>query len=257
MTIDKASSIFLSRLGTYNGFLFQTSSIFDNITKNEIEYSASINKPDFERPILGSKLLYRNPLTAKYVFAHTYTVNDKNIEDTLGKLKIQYFNFVIAQCYEAFETFLKDIISAYLVTLDISSFSLPKSIDKSNYKICRQTLSEYCYSKNKYNKKLFQLLYSLSPKIEQTEINNFLRFDFKEWFVVFTEIRHSIVHSNSKFKMEKSVHWNKFQNEILTELFLNKSDDKEGNISTLNEYDYIIRIIGQHSQIISDCLMKK
>ena len=25
----------------------------------------------------------------------------------------------------------------------------------------------------------------------------------------------------------------------------------------LNEYEYIIRIIGQHSQIIRDCLMKK
>ncbi len=254
MTIDEASALFISRIGTYNGFLFQTSSIFDTIIKNEIEISTKIDKPDFVRPILGNKLVYRNPITTKYVFAHSYFVNDKNIDETLANLKIHFFNFVVAQCYEAFETFLKDIISAYLLTLDKNSSLIPNSIKTDNYEICRETISSYCFSKNKYNKRLFQILYSLNLKIEETEINNFLRFDFKEWFIVFTEIRHSIVHSNSKFKMNKTEQWSDFQKELLTQLFLNKIDNDFGYISSVKEFDYILRIIGQHGQIINDCL---
>ncbi len=256
MTIDQASALFFSRIGTYNGFLFQTSTIFDTIIKNEIEFSTKRNMPDFKRPILGNKLVYQNPITTKYVFAHTYFVNDKNIEETLENLKIHYFNFVVAQCYEAFETFLKDIISAYLLTLDKNSSLIPNSIKTDDYEICRETISSYSFSKNKYNKKLFQILYSLNPKIEQTEINNFLRFNFKEWFIVFTEIRHSIVHSNSKFKMNKIAQWSGFQKELLTQLFLNNYANNTSYISTIKEFDYILRIIGQHGQIVSDCLIR-
>jgi hypothetical protein len=254
LTIKEAHIEFVERVGLYNGFLFQTASHFDDIVRGQKDYSEKINLPDFTRPILGSKFVYRNPITIKYEFAYIHSIDEKNLEDSLSNLKIHYFNFVVAQCYEAFETFLKDVVAASLISMERILFKLDASIDRSNFGKCRETLSKYCNSKNKYNKKLFEILYSIEPKISETESDNLLQFEFKEWNVVFTEIRHSIVHSNGQFKLCRSNNWTKFQNDILNQLFTSKTENNICFISTVTDYDYIIRIIAQHGQIIKDCL---
>jgi hypothetical protein len=214
-----------------------------------------INLPNFTRPILGSKLVYRNPITVKYEFAYHHLIDEKNLEESLANLKLHYFNFVIAQCFEAFETYLKDILAAYLISNRNILLQLDTYIDRSCFEKCRKTLSKYCSPKNRYNKKFFEMLYLIEPTISDTESDNFLRFEFKEWIVVLTEVRHSITHSNGQFKMSKSSNWTQFQNELLNQLFICKTENNIGFISTVSDYDYITRIIAQHGQIIYDSLM--
>ncbi len=79
----------------YNGFLFQTVTNFKDIIREQKRYSEQINQPDFVRPIMGNKLLYRNPITVKYEFAYHHSVDEKNLEETLENLKSHYFNFVV------------------------------------------------------------------------------------------------------------------------------------------------------------------
>lgn len=257
MTVQEAKSKFIDRVGLYNGFLFQTATHFTDIVRREKEYSEKINLPEYTRPILGSKLVYRNPRTGKHEFAFHHSIDGRNLEESLFNLKVHYFNFVVAQCFEAFETYLKDIVAAYLISERNISFQLEACIDRNNFEKCRESLSKHCNSNNKYNKKLFEILNFIEPEISKTESDNLLLFEFKEWNIVFTEIRHSIVHSNGQFKLSKSNNWSQFQKDILSQLFVTKTKNSIGLISTVEEYNYIIRIIAQHGQIIYDCLAEK
>lgn len=256
MTLKEAHNKFVERIGLYNGFLFQTATLFDNLIRLKKRSTEGINLSEFVMPILGSKLLYRNPITVKYEFPYNYSVDEKNLEVTLENLKSHYFNFVIAQCYEAFETFLKDIVSSCL-TLNSNNLKISEPINTSSFETTRKDIASFCRSKNKYNKKIFDLIYQINFKVSETENENLLHFNFKQWNVVFTEMRHCIVHSNSEFKLKNANDWTSFQKEILNQLFITRKENGVGYISTVADYDYIIRIIAQHGQIISDCLINE
>ena len=237
----------------YNGFLFQTITHFDNIIREQNKYYEQKDLPEFVHPIMGSKLLYRNPITLKNEFAYNYNIDEKNLKESIEILKIHYFNFVVAQCFEAFETFLKDIISVCL-TLNASIIKIDKPINTMTFESCRKDISSYSRSKNKYNKKLFDLIYQINPIVSVIESINLLNFDFKEWNVVLTEIRHCIVHGNGLFKLAISSNWTNFQNDLLNQLFVTKIEKGIGLISTVSDYNYIIKIIAQHGHIIYDGL---
>lgn len=57
-----------------------------------------------------------NLLTAKREFAYNYFVDSANLEERLNNLNSHYFNFYIAQCYESFESFLKEILIEYFMS---------------------------------------------------------------------------------------------------------------------------------------------
>lgn len=202
-----------------------------------------------------SRLHYRNPTTAKHGLSYKHSVDENNLEETLQNLKCHYFNFVIAQCFEAFETFLKDVLSACLSTNSNNHIKVDDSINTESFETCRESISTYCRKgRNPYNKKLFELLYQINPKILESESQNLINFDFKEWYVVFSEIRHCIVHSNNEFNLTKSKNWTKFQKKVLARLFVAETENAYGQISTVAEYKYIIEIIAQHGQLIFDYL---
>lgn len=249
MTIDEAHKKFTDRVGLYKGFLFQTESHFAGTIRTHKWQSEKRAASDFIMPILGSKLLYRNPIIAKYEIAYQHLIDEKNLEESVSHLKKYYFNFVIAQCFEAFETYLKDIIAAFLVSYQENS-RLNVDIDTHTYESCRESLSKYSKTKNRYNKRLFKLLYKLEPEIDNIERSNILNFNFKEWYIVFAEIRHSIIHSNSQFESNKSTNWTAFQKTVLNQLFVNAKENETGDISTVEHYDYIIEIVSQHAYIL-------
>jgi hypothetical protein len=64
-TLEKLTT----RLGIYNGLLFQTEVHFIRTLRKETEISQNIVSKE-SRPILGSNFVYRNPLTG---------INDLNI----------------------------------------------------------------------------------------------------------------------------------------------------------------------------------
>ena len=160
----------------------------------------------------------------------------------------------ISQCYEAFETYLKDIIALKLLDNFSLANSLNKGLKTTDFDSCRKSLDKAKWKTRKNNKHLFSLLYKLNPEIKQNECQNIVRFDFKEWYIVFSDIRHSIVHSNSHINISSTKGYSKFQKELLSKLFLTVDSSNSHNISTVDEYDYIIQIIAQHGQLIKNLL---
>ena|ERR1035437_1456857 len=182
-----------SRLGLYNGLLFQTQSHLKDIIN--IKKNWSKNKTGF---FLGTHLTFRNYLIGRHEFIHTYEVNRKNISKTVDTFNIQFANFCIAQCFEAFETFLKDVIALKIYKSQKLPLKIAKEIKGKSILQCRKNIEQVCRQKNKYNKKIFALIKALSmPSSTQLDL---LQKQLGEWYIVLTEIRHCIVHSNSYLK---------------------------------------------------------
>lgn len=236
-----------SRLGLYNGLLFQTQSHLKDIIN--IKKNWPKNKTGF---FLGTHLTFRNYLIGRHEFIHTYEVNRKNISKTVDTFNIQFANFCIAQCFEAFETFLKDVIALKIYKSQKLPLKIAKKIKGKSILQCRKNIEQACRQKNKYNKKLFALIKALSmPSSTQLDL---LQKQLGEWYIVLTEIRHCIVHSNSHLKAAVTTNWSSYQNKIL-KTFLTK--ENKGGIITINcspNYRTIIETIAMHGQLIYDRL---
>ncbi len=149
---------------------------------------------------------------------------------------------------------MKDILATYIVSdkAFIAKNVKLQELDTSNFQTCRADIYKLLRKDNKYNKQLFNWLYKIDTELKKYEQTNFLRFDFIEWNTVLTEVRHSIVHSNSIFSKNKTLKWTDFQNRLLKELFAGSETEQEVKVSTYEDYDYIITIIAQHGQLIYD-----
>mgnify|MGYP000890039493 CR=1 FL=1 len=252
--MENLFSKFINRIGFYTTTIFQVDTHLKEFVKFRKGNLPKNLSKDFVMPVLGSKLIYRNILTAKHEFAFSRLIDIENIDEKIHEIKDSYCNFCISQSFEAFETFLKDILAFYFVADKnfVKSNFKNNSIDNSNFITCRADINKLLKKDNKYNKQLFKWLYKIDNDISKYEQKNFLRFNFYEWNIVFTEIRHSIVHSNSILSKSKTKDWTKFQNDLLEGLFTGKKTESEIIISTYNDYEYIIRIIAQHGQLIYD-----
>ena len=252
-TLEKLTT----RLGIYNGLLFQTEVHFIRTLRKETEISQNrVSKEP--RPILGSNFVYKNPLTGINEFKHHHFVTIDNLEENIDLIKLNYFNFIIAQSFETFETFLKDIIAAYLYT-NPSQLCLLKEtqdIPIDSFEKCRDKINSLSKDKNQYNKRLFNIIYKLNPDIKIKEKQNSLSFDFNEWNIVLTTVRHKIIHSNSILSISNTKEWSDFQKEVLNKWFIHKVEKGKLYISTVNEYQIIIKHIAQHAQLIYDKLIE-
>ena len=252
--MDEHFNKFIDRIGFYKNSIYQIDTHlkeFIRFRKNNLPKNIS---EDFVMPILSSKLIYRNVLTSKHEIKQSRFIHIDNIEEKTQEIKDNYCNFCVSQSFEAFETFLKDILAHYIFSNP--NFVLEneklKVLKIENYDTCRIDIQKILQKNNKYNKQIFNWLYQINSEISKLEKENFLDFNFAEWNIVLTEIRHSIVHSNSHLKIEKTKNWTDFQNRLLNELFTCNVLDKEIVISTYENYDYIIGIIAQHGQLIYD-----
>jgi hypothetical protein len=157
---------FTNRLGIYNGLLFQAKVHSIRTLRKEKEISEKANNGS-ERPLLGSNLIYRNPLTGKNEFKYRHFIDINNLEENLEIIEGHYSNFIIAQCFEAFETFLKDIIAAYLIShpekLVFVKEKLPYVKDKLDINLdsfdnCRESIRKISRSNNQENNRLFNII---------------------------------------------------------------------------------------------------
>lgn len=254
MIIEKFEK-FTTRLGIYNGLIFQTKVHFIKTLRKEKEISEN-TQYDKPRPLLGSNFVYKNPLTGINEFKHRHFVTIDNLEENIGYIQQHYFNFLIAQSFEAFESMLKDLITAYLISHPEKLIHIKdkEEINLENFDKCRETIRIISSRNNQNNKRIFKIIYELNQKIKHNEKQNLLRFNFNEWNVVLTKIRHSIVHSNSFLKKSDTLNWSPFQLEILSKWFSNDIHSENIKINTVNEYQIIIQHIAKHGQIIFDGL---
>lgn len=245
---------FINRVGFYKTTIFQVETHLNEFIKSRKDNLPKNLSKDFILPILGSKLVYRNVLTTKHEIAFSRFVDIENIDEMTQEIKENYCNFCVSQSFEAFETFLKDILASYLVSdkTFIENNTKLLDLDTSNFQTCRAGIDKLSRQDNKYNKQLFNWLYKIDPELKKHEQTNFLRYNFVEWNVVMTEVRHSIIHSNSNLLKNKTTNWTDFESRLLRELFTKKNTEHKIELSTYSNYDYIINIISQHGQLIYD-----
>lgn len=245
---------FIDRVGVYKTTIYQVDTHLNEFIKSRKESLPKNLSKDFVIPILGSKLVYRNVLTTKHEIAFSRIIDIDNVDEKIQEIKENYCNFCVSQSFEAFETFIKDILASYLVfdKTFLNNNTKLQELDTTNFQTCRADMYKLLRKDNKYNKQLFNWLYKIDPELENHEQINFLRFDFVEWNIVLTEVRHSIVHSNSILSKDKTTKWTDFESRLLKELFTGKETEQEIILSSYENYDYIINIIAQHGQLIYD-----
>jgi hypothetical protein len=245
---------FIDRIGFYKTTIYQVDTHLKEFIKSRKANLPKNLSKDFVMPILGSKLVYRNVLTTKHEFAFTRFIDIENVDEKTQEIKENYCNFCVSQSFEAFETFLKDILASYLVSDEtfINNNTKLQDLNITNFQTCRADIYKLLRKDNKYNKQLFNWLYKIDKDLKKYEQTNFLRFDFTEWNTVLTEVRHSIVHSDSILSKDKTIAWTGFQNTLLKELFTGTETEKKITLSSYKNYDYIITIIAQHGQLIYD-----
>lgn len=245
---------FIDRIGFYKTTIYQVDTHLKEFIKFRKENLPKGLSNDFGMPILGAKLVYRNVLTTKHEIAFSRFIDIENVDDKTQEIKENYCNFCVSQSFEAFETFLKDILASYFIsnkTFVDNNVKL-QDLDTSNFQACRADIYKLLRKDNKYNKQIFSWLYKIDPNLKKHEQTNFLQFDFIEWNTVLTEVRHSIVHSNSILAKAKTYNWTDFQMRLLKELFTGIETEQEVMLSAYENHDYIIRIIAQHGQLIYD-----
>jgi hypothetical protein len=249
---DKPFDKLISRLGLYNGLISQHQVHLDD-TINSYEKNRRTDTGEIALPIFASRLVYRNPLTRKYEFAYDHFVDGNSLKENILKVSQLFCNLCISQTYEAFETYLKDIV-AYSIFNKGSISPIDQRISLESFDSCRQSIERIKWKSRKNNKHLFALLYKLNPQIKTFEQENKLRFDFKEWYMVYSDVRHSIVHSNGVFDKGLAKGYSKFQKEILNKLFLGEASKNTNLITSADDADYIIKIVAQHGQLLNDLL---
>ena len=253
MTVSiKLFKKFTSRLGLYNGLLFQMKTHLKHIAGDIQSQNLNIDSANQDRFLLGSHLSYKNLLTGKQEFPYTHEVTTKNLSKTLEDLNIEFSNFCISQCYEAFETFLKDIITIKLLDNPTFALKIDKVIDTTNFEICRKSIDSIRTKNDHHNAKLFKILRRLNKEISEN-IDLHLK-GFDDWYIVFSEIRHSIVHSNSMIKKSLTENWSTYQKELLNDFFLKEIQDETIKINTFKYYGTVIQAIAQQGQLIFDSL---
>jgi hypothetical protein len=245
---------FIERIGFYKTTICQVDTHLNEFIKSRKANLPKNLSKDFVMPILGSKLVYRNVLTTKHEIVFSRFIDIENVDEKTKQITENYCNFCVSQSFEAFETFLKDILASYFCSNKnfVNNKIKLQDLDISSFQSCRKGIFKLLRKDNGYNKQLFKWLYKIDPELKKFEQTNSLRFDFMEWNTVFTEVRHSIVHSNSILPKEKTCNWTDFQKTLLRELFTGNESEQEIMLSVYRNYDYVIRIIAQHGQLIND-----
>lgn len=109
-------------------------------------------------------------------------VNKKNYPDEISKILSREFGMAYAQCFEAFETLLKDLI--YIKIQNDHNF---KNLLPNN---------DYSRQSIKGGTDLFKLVRKAGgERFGKYSKENNCKFRFKEMFTIISEIRHAITHS--------------------------------------------------------------
>lgn len=236
-----------NRLGLYSGIMLQLKSHFQDTIR--IRKNAKRPPNSF---YMGSHLVFRNYVMGQHEFIHTYTVNSRNLIKTVANVQMQFSNFCVAQSFEAFETFLKDLVALKATKDRVLAKSIEPQLDLKSFNSCRESLNQICRKNNKNNKQLFKLINAFSSK-RHPKIQDIVD-QLAEWYIVFSEVRHAVVHSNAKIDEAKMENWTTYQKGIFKEFFQNRKKDTKFSIDSSPNYNTIIKTVAMHAQLLYDGL---
>lgn len=229
-----------STLNTLNGILYQTTIHLDK-SKNVYETKIKLNKS-----FIGSSLVISDLTESpghgwrEHFTSGSFSAKGEEILKTITVIVQRHCAWSVAQGYEAFETFLYDIISAYLAFCDNSRIQDPNEPLPTTQEEWRN----YICTNKKYrnNKDIFKFIRRIAPQLAFFEKNNNRNLDLNEWYWVISNMRHAIVHSNSNIKSVKG--WNSQKRKILEVHFPGK----------LKENTYGIELDLEHAKFALCCL---
>lgn len=137
----------------------------------------------------------------------------ENYSSEIEKVLSREFGLAYSQCYEAFETLLKDFISVKISTDQNFKKSLPANKDYSRERL-------------RGGDDIFKLVKKAGGKrLKKYSNQNNNNFKFGEIFKVFSEIRHAITHSQGVLNSSK-IPKDKYYQALFEHLLpLNKLDD--------------------------------
>jgi hypothetical protein len=122
-----------------------------------------------------------------------------------------------AQCYEALETLLKDFANVKIISDETfrNSLSTEKYYSRNSLKGCNDIFDlikkvgatrfkEYSRSSLKGGNDIFDLIKKAgATRFKEYSKKNNNNFQFKEIFIIFSEVRHAITHSQGKLETSK------------------------------------------------------
>lgn len=130
----------------------------------------------------------------------------ENYANEIEKVLSREFGLAFAQCYEAFETLLKD-------------FAYVKIASNKTFRNSLTNKKFYTRGNLRGGDTIFELIKKAGgSRFKRYSENNNNNFKFKEVFTVFTEVRHSLTHSQGKLKVS-TIPNNKYYLELFEHLF--------------------------------------
>jgi hypothetical protein len=158
-----------------------------------------------------------------------YEVSSEDFADKNDQLIQVISSLLVAQAYDATETFLKRILILYFENNpQIGIETIGKLNCKWNKKEIdwEDTVKKLRQGEN--NKELLNIFRILSPEFNEAEIANNRSLDLRIWFNMISIVRHSIVHSNTILKPELFNGLGNNGQKILT-FFFNVENENSGN----------------------------
>lgn len=192
----------LQRLNILNGFIQLLSNQLTNFqktSKKTLENHGVASSYAFA----GFALIIPDLLTptdqrfANYVHGGVYVREGEDYFSAGEEFVRNWSSWTIAQSYEAFESFLRDIAAYYFhkqrPQKPIGSLQqIP--IDIENIDAWKSHFRERKWDPST----ILNLLRLTEPTIEEVEKHNILQTDLQQWFQIYTSVRHAVTHSNSR-----------------------------------------------------------
>ena len=147
-----------------------------------------------------------------------FSVQDEQYVAALEALVSRNASWAVSQVYEAFETFLKDILAYYFmvnpsdaVPGKVAKFDGDQKsggLAKNSFEYWRAYVGYVGHGTN--NSGLFKLARALAPKLQQTEANKPLGIFLLDWYVAASKARHAVTHADFEVKPDE---WNSMTEE--------------------------------------------
>lgn len=145
---------------------------------------------------------------------HQFNYKISDLQDNAREIVSRECCFGIAQTYEIFESFMKNILIELL--LNRNEYFNVISKDKVFTPMSRLEIAEFINQMQrnaKNNKKLLWVLRKISDFYKQHEEVNIWNYNLANWFDMMSEIRHSIIHNRQTMtnKVKEAISKNKNQ----------------------------------------------
>ena len=196
------------RLEYYKGYIFHlendikkyTQSLIDNLDKNKTNFlkGSRLIISDFTgESDNGWEINFPLPTSGYIVTSDNYLEKNNQLIQVISST-------LVAQSYEALETFFKEILISYFKNNNQIAF---ETIGKANC-IWNMNNVDWYNTVRKLkqginNRKLLKIFRILSPEFRKAEITNLKNIDLEKWFDIISIVRHAIIHSESILKNDE------------------------------------------------------